>query len=323
MVYKCTICEEKMNFNCYWSFCFDCRSFVCQKCTDEFIEAEIEDGDEDAYDPLYKNQTCVECDKHYFIDEVTDLKRIITNLKDKNPTYKNVLHFYNAVFRLNGFGCNVDHSEAFSEIFISVHLKSFLPAMQMLGAMFANGTGTEQDLDQSHKYFLRCAMQGFVESIYCVGLDFLKGHAVEKDEDEAMFYIKIAANKKYKPAYMHLSHLYRQNLDFKEAKYWEVKHRFETNVDNESRPGMADIFTRGRNSHMCMIKESTKNTREIDLTSGSPMFHQEVEPRFPLRPGCSSSFSPPIYDHMRHHFHGAGSASSYVSSSHVYETLFE
>jgi hypothetical protein len=247
MLYKCVICEEKINFNNYWAFCFDCRSFCCQKCIDEYIQSEVIDEGLTAYDPFYKDQFCVECDKKYFLDEETDLQRIKSNIDDSNMHNKHVLHFYNAVFKLNGFGCNIDHSEAFNELFISVMTKSFVPAMQTLGVMYGNGTGTEEDFDQAHKYFLRCAMQGYAPSIYCVGTDFLKGLAVEKDKDEAMFYIEVAAKKGYKPAFNHLSFMYRQNFKFKEARFWTHKHDLETKKE-EPRPGFSDVFIRGKNN---------------------------------------------------------------------------
>lgn len=264
MVYKCTICEEKINFNHYWAFCFDCRTFSCQKCIDEFIKSEISDGDTDAYDPQYRNQCCMECDKRYFVDEETDLERIVKNIKDKNKTNQHVLHFYNAIFRLNGFGCNIDHNEAFKQLFFSVHLKSFVPAMQALGTMYGNGNGTKQDFDQAHKYFLRCAMQGYAEAFYCVGIDFFKGYAVEQDKDEAMYYIEVAARNNYKPAFKHLAHLYRDNFKFKEAMFWERKYNLENRLE-EPRPGFADIFVRGRQVHNILeIHDVVED--EVDLS---------------------------------------------------------
>lgn len=210
MGYTCTECDNKINFNNYWAFCFDCRNLKCEDCHTE-------------------HDYCCQCNNKYFIDEQTDLNRIVKNIEDDNVKNKSVLHFFNSIFRLNGIGCNIDHKEAYSQMFISVMTKSFVPAIHTLGTFYGNGIGVETDFDQAHKYFLRGALQGYNESIYCIGLEFLRGFAVEKDKDEAILYIELSAKRGYINAYIHLSNLYRENLKFKEALYWQKKYNCEKN----------------------------------------------------------------------------------------------
>lgn len=235
-MYTCSCCKEKLDFNKYWSFCFDCREFVCYQCLDDYIEHENEP------DPFYINQFCYLCGAHFFNCLEDDYKRILENIEDSNPKNEHVLHFYNAVFLQNGFGTNIDFEEAFLELFLYL-TKNFPPALSLIANMYGNGIGIDKDYDLAYKYYLRAAMLGFGEALYCVGIDFLKGIVVKKDMNEGIFYIERAAFKGYKPAIIHLENLYKIKYEFKKAAYWKKKQK-EQNNGREPVPGMSNLFER-------------------------------------------------------------------------------
>ena len=238
---KCDCCKEKINFNKYWSFCFDCRTTTCQTCLDQFIK---DDPEEELDKIFYSDQACYGCGEFYFINREEDLGRIKRNIKIVDSENKHILHFFYAVFKSNGFGCDIDHNSAFLHFFQSAR-KNFTPAINCMAKAYSSGNGIAEDYDHALRYYIRGSMMGCSESIYCLGISFLKGIGVEKNIAEGNVYIEISAKRGYIPAYCHLSQIYRNKMDFEEGDYWFQKF-IEEDKNERPIPGMSDLFRKER-----------------------------------------------------------------------------
>jgi TPR repeat protein len=81
-------------------------------------------------------------------------------------------------------------------------------AIHMLGLIFSEGLGVEEDKAKAFEYFGIASSKNIAESHYMLGLYFEKGLAVDVDYDKAFHYYTFAANKRVSDASRRLGNLH-------------------------------------------------------------------------------------------------------------------
>ncbi|MCC7038202.1 MAG: sel1 repeat family protein, partial [Alphaproteobacteria bacterium] len=110
-------------------------------------------------------------------------------------------------------------------------------AQIMLGTLFMDGKGVEQDFDQARKWFSLAAQQGNVNAQYNMGIMCYNGDGGEQDDVEAYMWFAVAAKNGSKSAARQLKPLSRKMpVDaFKEAQRkaaeWKPGVPAETEAD--------------------------------------------------------------------------------------------
>ncbi|MDC1290645.1 sel1 repeat family protein [Candidatus Thioglobus sp.] len=105
-------------------------------------------------------------------------------------------------------------------------------AQHLLGEMYINGEGTEQNFEQGLTWLRRSVamgeVTGYVGGEYSIGMAYKKGLGVSPDLDKAFKWLEIAANKNYAEAQLEISIFYQKGLgniaiDLNASFSWLVK----------------------------------------------------------------------------------------------------
>jgi len=80
----------------------------------------------------------------------------------------------------------------------------------MLGFMYLNGLGVDEDAEKAHELLGRAARAGLAEAQYYYGQNFHYGTGAKQDFSEAMTWLQKAADQEYARAYKVIAHLYEK-----------------------------------------------------------------------------------------------------------------
>jgi len=73
-------------------------------------------------------------------------------------------------------------------------------AKMIVGLMYLNGIGTEQDNQKTHRHLMAAARAGQEIAQFAVGVLYIGGKVFERDVEEGNYWLKKAALRGYKPA---------------------------------------------------------------------------------------------------------------------------
>jgi len=100
-------------------------------------------------------------------------------------------------------------------------------AQGVLGLLYFDGTGVQQNIEEGVRWWLKSAKQGNTQSMNMLGDAYLNGVGIKKDEEGAVKWFQKAAKKGNADAQFKLSKMYAEGKilkrDNKLAVYWEEK----------------------------------------------------------------------------------------------------
>lgn len=134
----------------------------------------------------------------------------------------------------DGFGTEENSKKAF-ELFQNAAKKGYAAAQSNLGWMYLEGQGVSKDEKEAVKWFTLSAKQGYAPAQEFLGMMYLEGKIVPKNEKEALKWYKLAAEQGDEQAQFSIGWMYLNGegvlQDDERASYWLCKAKENGNLD--------------------------------------------------------------------------------------------
>ncbi len=135
--------------------------------------------------------------------------------------------FWHGLQALSGIGLSNPNKQVALNYIKTAANKGHAGAQVILGMMYAQGHGVEQDDEQAVSWYRKAAEQGHTIAQYNLGWMYRQGRGVEQDDEQAVSWYRKAAEQGHTIAQYSLGWMYRQGrgveLDDKQALSWYRK----------------------------------------------------------------------------------------------------
>ncbi|MCL2389923.1 MAG: sel1 repeat family protein [Endomicrobia bacterium] len=118
-------------------------------------------------------------------------------------------------------------------------------AQLILGRMYVNGEGINQNYKEAVKWFRKAAEQGNVDAQYSLALMYSLGTGVKRNRMEEFYWCRKAAEQNHKKAQAMLGLIYSENQDYQEATKWFEKAAEQGDADAQHDLGMMNFRGKG------------------------------------------------------------------------------
>lgn len=100
-------------------------------------------------------------------------------------------------------------------------------AQTLLGLIYSEGRGVEQDIKQARRWYLRAAEKGKTDAAFLLGLSYLNKYSNPEENANAVYWIKYAARRDSLSAQRFMALAYEKGWMNIKASDWKSKYWWE------------------------------------------------------------------------------------------------